>query len=173
MLELYTREFWDWGLVQTDPNYGNFLIKPHPLTLVVLDFGATLRYDEEFRASYRDLLKDVSSRDPENIFDAFVKHGLLDPRESAESRRLLGEMMVISMEPFQPENQPFKFTDVDFAQRTRDITRAFSQSLKYSAPPKKILFLHRKLGGVFTFLKKLEIELDVSPYWDKLINRNG
>ena len=73
------------------------------------------------------------------------------------------------MEPFQPERQPFKFKDDDYARRSRDISQRFTQSLKFSAPPRKILFLHRKLGGIFTLLKKLDIELDVYPYWQQMV----
>lgn len=171
LLDLYTREFWDWGFVQTDPNYGNFLIRPNPLKLVVLDFGATLRYPIEFRREYRQLLLAMGTGDAKRIVDVSIAQSLIDPRESDESKRKLADMMLLSLEPFAPENQPFEFKDEDYARRTRESIREFTQGLKYSAPPRKVIFLHRKLGGVFAFLKKLDVELDMAPYWDRMVHK--
>jgi aarF domain-containing kinase len=173
LLDLYCREFFEWGFVQTDPNYGNFLVRTNPshggVKLVVLDFGATLRYTPEFRQQYMALLRVLATRDRSKIVDAFLEFGMIDARESAESRRLLADMMLVSLEPFEAHRQPFRFKDDDYARRTRDVQQAFAQSLKYSAPPRKILFLHRKLGGVFLFLKKLDVQIDVTPYWAQMV----
>ena len=177
LLDLYCREFFDWGFVQTDPNYGNFLIRPpakgqppQSLQLIVLDFGATLRYSPEYRRGYVNLLKEIGSRDPAAIVKASLDFGLISELESEESRRLLAEMMISSLEPFSRENQPFEFKNLEYVKKQRALTQAFTQSLKHSPPPKKILFLHRKLGGIFYFLKKLEVQIDVSPYWDQMVN---
>jgi aarF domain-containing kinase len=169
LLDLYCREFFEWGLVQTDPNYGNFLIRPESLKLVVLDFGATLRYTPEFRKGYINLLRVVDSREPEAIVKAAVDFGLISDREGPESRRLLAEMMILSLEPFSTDAKGFDFKNAEYSRRTREATQAFAQSLRFSPPPRKIIFLHRKLGGIFTFLKKLEAEIDVSPYWTKMV----
>jgi aarF domain-containing kinase len=169
LLDLYCREFFEWGFVQTDPNYGNFLIRPDSLELVVLDFGATLRYSSEFRDSYVNLLRQIGTRDPNFIVQASLDFGLISKRESKETQSLLADMMILSLEPFSDANQPFQFKNLDYVKKQRAVTQAFTQSLRHSPPPKKILFLHRKLGGIFSFLKKLEAEIDVSPYWQKMV----
>ncbi|MES2964386.1 MAG: AarF/ABC1/UbiB kinase family protein [Bdellovibrionota bacterium] len=171
LLDLYTREFWDWGFVQTDPNYGNFLIRSNPLKLVILDFGATLRYPMEFRREYRELLLAMGTGDPRKIVEISIAQGLIDERESAETKRKLADMMLLSLEPFSPEKQPFAFKNEDYARRTREVIQDFTQSLKYSPPPRRVLFLHRKLGGVFAFLKRLDVELDMAPYWDRMVHK--
>lgn len=169
LLDLYCMEFFEWGLVQTDPNYGNFLIRPDTLELVVLDFGATLRYTPEFRRDYVKLLKVVNSRNPEGIVQAAIDFGLMSEKESEESRKLLADMMILSIEPFAKNATAFDFKDADYSKRTREATQAFAQSLRFSPPPRKIIFLHRKLGGIFAFLKRLEAEIDVSAYWGKMV----
>ena len=169
VLDLYCREFAETGLVQTDPNFGNFLVsqsadqnslaEPHPenLTLVLLDFGATIRYSREFRRGYAQLLKDLASDDAEVIFQSAVRFGLLDPREPTETRLAFKKMIQVSLEPFSPNLQPFKFTDPDFEKRTREANFAFTKALVYSPPPRQLLFLHRKLGGVFNLVKRLGV----------------
>lgn len=169
VLDLYCKEFYEWGLVQTDPNYANFLIEPEPLTLTLLDFGATLRYPVEFREQYIEMLKTLGSLDRAKIVRSFVEFGLISDRESDESKDLFAEFLMLSVEPFQPHRQPFRFKDEDYAKRSRELGQKFTQSLKYSPPPRKILFLHRKLGGIFTLLKKLDVQLELTPYWEKMV----
>ena len=169
LLDLYCREFFEWGLVQTDPNYGNFMIRPDTKQLVVLDFGATLRYTPEFRRGYVNLLRVIDSRDPEAIVRASIDFGLISEKEGPESRKLLADMMILSLEPFASNAKAFDFKDADYSRRTREATQAFAQSLRFSPPPRKLIFLHRKLGGIFAFLKRLEAEIDVAPYWKQMV----
>jgi aarF domain-containing kinase len=170
LLDLYCREFFEWGFVQTDPNYGNFLIRPKTLDLVVLDFGATLRYTPEFRDGYVNLLRKIGTRDANAIVTASIDFGLISDREGPETRRLLADMMISSLEPFREGAQPFQFKNLEYVKKQRALTQAFTQSLRHSPPPKKIIFLHRKLGGIFSFLKKLEAEIDVTPYWKQMVH---
>src|SRR5699024_367936 len=58
-LELFFREFFDWGLVQTDPHFGNYKVRigdDGNDQLVLLDFGATRRFESRFLGAYCDLV---------------------------------------------------------------------------------------------------------------------
>ncbi len=173
ILQLFCREFFEWGLVQTDPNFANFLIGKDANTgkdiLVLLDFGATIRYEDDFRLQYRNFLSAMGSLDAEKIVAEGVAFGLLSEKESAETKVLFSELMKISIEPFFAELQPFKFEDADYARRTREAGTRFARSLKHSPPPERILFLQRKLGGLFNFVKKLDVQLNLTPYWQQMV----
>lgn len=169
MLDLFFTEFFEWGFVQTDPNLGNFLILENPFRLAVLDFGATLVYDEAFRRDYKNVLREIYSGDGERMVQAAIDFGVLDTRESQETRNLYRKMMQVSFEPFSPELQPFRFGDLDYSARVRDALMTFVRSAQYSAPPRKIIFLHRKLGGIFNILKALDVQIDLVPYWQRVL----
>ena len=169
LLDLYCLEFFAWGMVQTDPNYGNFLVRPDDHTLCLLDFGATVEYEPSFRARYVDILRTVASGDSRAIVEAAIDFELLDPREPAEARELFVAMMKSSMEPFERRKQPFVFRDADYAARSREVGMAFARSLRFSPPPRRLLFLHRKLGGLFQLLRRLDLRLDLVPYWDRMV----
>jgi aarF domain-containing kinase len=169
LLELYCSEFFAWGLVQTDPNFGNFLVRSKARRLVLLDFGATLEFSSEFRRGYVQLLRVVASADTRRIADEGVAFGLIDQRESGETRELFSEFLTVATEPFSPSRQPFAFRDAGYTERSQDIGRRFVRSLQFSPPPRRLLFLHRKLGGVFQLLKRLDVALDLRPYWDRMI----
>jgi aarF domain-containing kinase len=170
ILDLYCAEFFDWGFVQTDPNPANFLVRPEDGRIVLLDFGATIRYSDSFRMEYVNMLRVIDRREPDKIVQAGIDFGLLDPREPPGPRALFAELLINSMEPFEPDRQPFVFADADYARRARDAGLSFAQSLKYSPPPRQLLFLHRKLGGIFNLLKRLDVRLDLTPYWARMVS---
>lgn len=169
LLDLYCSEFFRWGLVQTDPNFGNFLLRSRERQLVLLDFGATVEFDVEFRRGYVALLRAVSTGDAGRVADEGVAFGLIDARESREVRGLFAQFLQTAVEPFDAARQPFAFRDAGYAERSADISRRFIRSLKFSPPPRRILFLHRKLGGIFQLLKRLDVELDLRPYWAQMV----
>ena len=172
MLDLYCMEFFRWGLVQTDPNFGNFLVRPERDHIVLLDFGATVEYDVDFRRQYTRLLRAVDRSSRNDIVEEGVAFGLLDPREGPEARDMFAEMLLSAAEPFDARRQPFAFRDGDYAARSRDVVRRFTKSLRFSPPPRRLIFLHRKLGGLFQLLKRLDVELDLSPYWEQMVGRD-
>jgi len=170
LLDLYCMEFFHWGTVQTDPNLGNFLIQPsQDSRIMLLDFGATVEYDAAFRQGYVSLLRRIATGDRRQIGDEGIAFGLLDARESLSTRERFVDMLVSSVEPFEPGRQPFAFRDGDYALRSRAVVRDFVQSLRFSPPPRRLIFLHRKLGGIFQLLKRLDLELDLSRYWDQMV----
>jgi len=93
---------------------------------------------------------------------------LIDERESAETKDLFVDMLLNSAEPFERSAQPFNFRNADYAARSSDSVRRFVSSLVFSPPPRRLIFLHRKLGGLFQLLKRLDIELDLAPYWEQM-----
>ncbi|MCM0605913.1 MAG: AarF/ABC1/UbiB kinase family protein [Xanthomonadaceae bacterium] len=172
LIDLYCMEFYDWGLVQTDPNPANFLIiETDSLPkLAVLDFGATLEYTAEFKREYIELLCVIEGGKREEIFQTASKFGFIDPRESEDTQNLFNKLMDVSVEPFRKDLQPFHFGNIDYAKRVRDSVIEFAKKVKFSSPPKKLIFINRKLGGVFNIIKMLDVKLDLVPYWNRMKN---
>lgn len=173
ILLLFCLEFVEWGFVQTDPNFANYHVRDQTDQLVCLDFGATLEYDKIFRQGYADLLLRLSHGNATDVFEAAVQFGLLSEKENRETQIAFKEMIQVSLEPFNSKKQPFDFSNKDFEKRTREVNYRFSRQLRYSAPPHKILFLHRKLGGVFNLVKRLDVQLDLLPYWDWMTGKSA
>ncbi|MFV8259540.1 ABC1 kinase family protein [Bdellovibrio bacteriovorus] len=175
LLELYVMEFFVWGFVQTDPNPGNFLIRQAPeLEVVALDFGASRRYPPEFRKNYIELLHSIRSTSPAKIVQTAIEFGLLDSRESEDAKMVFVELLKLGMSPFfqNANGRKFDFKNDKFAKENARLSRQLVQSLKYSPPPHKLIFLHRKLGGMFAALRKLEVELDLREYWEQIETAN-
>lgn len=169
MLELYVLEFFKWGFVQTDPNFGNFLVLENPIRLVLLDFGATKKYELSFVKKYKELLKTFEKGNFTEVMEKSFDFGLIDKRESHAAQESYYHMLLVTMEPFEKERQPFDFSDKAYSKRTKEAVMKFTALLKYSPPPRDIIFLHRKLGGVFNFIRIMKVQTDITQYWEKMI----
>ena len=168
LLDLYCLEFFENGFVQTDPNPANFLVRADG-RFVLLDFGATLRYDASYREQYVALLRAIAAGDEGLVVERAISFEILDPREGADARRLFFELLSNAVEPFAPKSQPFQFRDRDYLRRSHEVSAKFTRALEFSPPPRRLLFLHRKLGGLFSLLKRLDVRMDLGPYWDRMV----
>jgi aarF domain-containing kinase len=99
--------------------------------------------------------------------------GLIDPRESEEAFEALYELILAAIKPLLPSNKrAFNFADQDYARRSQETTRKFAEKLKYSPPPRNLVFLHRKMAGLYAALKSLKVSLKVAPYWDLMAKKS-
>lgn len=165
ILDLYTREFCEWGLVQTDPNLGNFLFQPRERKLVLLDFGATKAYDLRFRKLYSRLICSALEKDHQKMLKISEEMELIHPAESAEAKSVFKDLLFQSMNPIISEQ--YDFSDTEYPEKMRKLTRELVKSLKYSPPPKDLIFLHRKLSGVFYILRQLKVNLPLRHYTER------
>ncbi len=167
MMNLFLHEYLACGLVQTDPNWGNFLVAPTG-ELVVLDFGACKTYSKEFRTTYRQVLSHSMHRRKAELIAVSQGFGLLDPREETEAQEAYLHMMDVIIAPFRHVGE-FNFATETYSQNSKDATLAFARALKFSPPPRELIFLHRKLGGVFQTLKRMETKLDLRMVWERMM----
>ena len=168
MLDLVLREFFEVGMVQTDPNLGNFLILPDSMQLVLLDFGAVNTYSHAFRVRIRRLIELAIAGDPEKLLQFAYRHRFLDPAEEPATKELFLQMLFRVGELFSEENQPFDFSDGDYIAATRATVLEFIQAVRHSKPVKELIFVNRKLGGVFHILKDLKAKQDLHVLWKKV-----
>ena len=174
LLDLYFHEFFEWGLVQTDANFANFLFRPgghegHAEgALMLLDFGATRDYDAAFRERYRALLIAAFRGDFSATLSYAQDLGLIDHREGPESQQNLYDLLRGVLSVFGDAAQPVDFRDRKLVDASGAALRRYYQGLTRSAPPAQLIFLHRKLGGVYALGKALGVRLDLRPFWQRL-----
>lgn len=163
LMTLYLDEFFCHGMVQTDPNPGNFLITEGN-KIALLDFGAVKEYSKEFIEGYRRVLKAAYAKDEKLILKESYRLKFIDERETEEAKNLYLKMMDLLAEPFR-SGEHFDFTDKSFLNQSRDLTWELNKKCRYSPPPRDLLFLHRKLVGVFILIKKLGAKIRLNDYW--------
>lgn len=169
-LELFCRELFDWGIVQTDPNFANFLVLDNG-KIGLLDFGATIEYEPDFVDRYRSLLNALHEGKENDVLRLSIEFELLDARESGDAKKSYLEMVKVSVAPFLLKGK-FDFSNQSHIQLTKDTSIEFLRHARYTPPPRHLIFLHRKLGGLYSLLSKLNVQIDLRPYWEKWIRIN-
>ena len=162
-LNLYFNELFSWGLVQTDPNYGNFLLNNFAdhIEIVLLDFGATKEYSKDFINKYITLLNLVSKKDKKSLYMHAINFVIIDKRESDEAFEALYNVLKVAVRPFFSKegnlvnHSFFDFSDKEHNMNSNNAAKELSKKLKYSPPPYNLIFLHRKLAGIYSIFSAL------------------
>ncbi len=182
--ELFCTEFFDWHLVQTDPHYGNYRIRlqDDSARIVLLDFGATREFNPHFIRAYARILLGGIRRDRDAVIDGACGIGLMERCFPESVLADFYTMICQIMEPFCADRDDVRremFTadgayrwaqgDV-FIQAGRLLTRA-AATVHFRMPPREIVFLHRRLAGVYMLLGHLHCVLDMREVLEDHLKR--
>ena len=171
LVQLALHELFDWGLVQTDPNFANYLFDPGSGRIQLLDFGATRRYDETRRRAVHRLLVACVEGDDGDVERAAAVVGYTDGNDPRGYTRSVVQLLRTATEPVR-DQRPFPFRNTDLAQRMSEVVIDMRVREKFGRlPPTEVLFLHRKLGGLYLLLSRLAATLPVrtllAPHLDE------
>jgi predicted unusual protein kinase regulating ubiquinone biosynthesis (AarF/ABC1/UbiB family) len=163
LIELVLRELFDFGSMQTDPNFANYRYDPKSERVVLLDFGAVRNIAPELTADFRSLLNAALDRDTTTTRSAMQKIGYFDGKVAARHQALIMHMFETAMTPFR-QDTAFDFGRTDLIERLRDMGLAMGneQDLTH-VPPAATLFLHRKIGGMYLLATKLKARVALRP----------
>jgi predicted unusual protein kinase regulating ubiquinone biosynthesis (AarF/ABC1/UbiB family) len=155
LLELALREVFDWGLVQTDPNFANYRVERGSGRLQLLDFGATRDYPAENSVALRNLLQACVAGDDADLAGAAVAVGYLAEDDAPAYRAEVVGLLRLATSPARHPGR-YDFARCDLAGRMRDALLRIRVELGFTRlPPPGVLFLHRKLGGLYLLLRHL------------------
>ncbi len=171
VLELYFRELFEWRRVQTDPHFGNYRVRVGEAhdRLVLYDFGAIRDLPQKFMQHYREMLTGIFHHERARFERGAFALGVLRPEDPPELKDIFFRLCHLITEPFLAP-QPYDWKNNDLPKRVSDITWEMVRKFPLRAPPREIVFLDRKLAGVFTLLSKLGAKMDarkvLEPYMD-------
>ncbi|MEB0045627.1 MULTISPECIES: AarF/ABC1/UbiB kinase family protein [unclassified Pseudomonas] len=158
---LLLREVFEFQCVQTDPNFANYRYQQDTGRMVLLDFGATRLYARSSTEAYRRLLIAGLREDRAAIAEAALEVGYFQPETLPKHRTLLTEIISQACEPLRYEGA-YDFATSDLASRLRDTGWQLGTDRDFwHTPPVDVLFLHRKVGGLYLLAAKLKARVDV------------
>ncbi|PSU35045.1 ABC1 kinase family protein [Photobacterium lutimaris] len=166
--ELLFKEMFEFKLVQTDPNFANFLFNAQTQQLVLLDFGATRAYPAHVADGYQQLLSAALYHNKTSMNDALRQIGFFSQPITPSQQDAVIELCLEACEPIMTDGE-FDFGQTDLARRIRDAGTALSMKENYwHTPPADAIFFHRKLGGLYLLAARLKARVNVreifSPY---------
>ncbi|MGH8446347.1 MAG: ABC1 kinase family protein [Solimonas sp.] len=175
-LELFFNEFFRWGMVQSDPHFGNYRFRIGETAdddrIVLLDFGATRVFGRGFIENYSDIVEGSLRDDREQVLRGALAIGMMHAGMPKAALDAFVAMCAAIVEPFDAANAPgtdrklrnadgaYRWGDSDLPMRTGRIAAVNALSVHFRVPPREIVFLHRRLAGVFIMLATLRCEID-------------
>jgi len=168
LLQLFFAEFMDYHCVQTDPNMANFLYNLDTRQLVLLDFGATREFAPEFVTNYRKALLAAMNEDRPRLAQALNVLGFFSEGREVKNLDLILDIFILATEPLRFQGK-YDFSGSLLAEKIRDKgLQVSSNPDAWHSPPPDILFLHRKMAGLYLVATRLKACVDVraliSPY---------
>jgi predicted unusual protein kinase regulating ubiquinone biosynthesis (AarF/ABC1/UbiB family) len=161
LVGLVFRELFEFGLMQTDPNFANYQYDPQTQQLILLDFGATRSFAPSFGQAYRQLMSAAMAGDRATMTQAGLAIGYFDARTQPKHQTAVLDMFEMALEPLRFEGA-FDFATTDMVQRLREAGMALGLDRDFwHIPPIDTLFLHRKLGGLYLLAARLKARVNV------------
>ncbi len=154
------RELFEFGVMQTDPNFANYLWQPATGRLVLLDFGSSVQFAPGFLANYARITRAVTDGDRDAVRRLAVAIGYAAAGDPPALLDATAEVILLVCEPLRHRGRyDFGASDLPSRARSLGIDLGIRQGLLRTPPP-ETLFLHRKLVGSFLTLAHIKARVD-------------
>jgi predicted unusual protein kinase regulating ubiquinone biosynthesis (AarF/ABC1/UbiB family) len=165
LCRLVLQEIFEFGLIQTDPNFANFRYQPGSGRIVLLDFGATRALSVDLQEKFRALLRVALGGNRQEIRSAMQDIGYFGKHQDKLAQLAL-DLLQMGMDSLA-EAETFDFAAADLPAKARDraLREGFGADL-WSIPPVDTLFVHRKIGGMYLLASRLKARVRVRDLLD-------
>ncbi|MGA9434939.1 MAG: AarF/ABC1/UbiB kinase family protein [Roseobacter sp.] len=171
MIKLTLEEMFDFGVMQTDPNFANYLYDPETDQIVLLDFGAAREIDPKIAAQYRDLIAAGLGGNRPRIAQVAQDIGFFAEDTQDVHRDQIVDMIAFVFQTLA-QARPFDFKHIDLSTRMQAMGMQLAESGFIPPPlPIDILLIQRKLGGMFLLAKRLGARVDAATLLEHHVAR--
>ncbi len=159
LLGLVLREIFEFGFMQTDPNFANYRWQADTGRIVLLDFGAARTVPAGTVAAYRRLMQAGLAEDRAGLAAALEEAGFISAHTIQHHAPALDSMIEILVEHLGRPGL-FDFADRSFVARLRGHAETIvADRAAWHIPPPETLFLQRKVSGMALLAVKLQAQL--------------
>lgn len=172
-LDICCKELFLWGKIQTDPNFGNYLIRigdggKEPDRIVLLDFGAVRDFPDDILNLARAMTRASFNGNRDDMRTAMKGFSFFDGLQDSTREGFI-DLAFLAFEPFSDLSQAppevlNKDGDYCWAKsrlhvRATSLAARSAVSKQFSVPPKEFMFLSRKLMGAYTFMTVIDAQI--------------
>jgi predicted unusual protein kinase regulating ubiquinone biosynthesis (AarF/ABC1/UbiB family) len=165
---LVLRELFEFGFMQTDPNFANYRWQEATGTIVVLDFGAARAVAPQVTRGYAALLGAGFRGDHAGVRHALVDVGFVSEAQFAHHGDALDRIIAVILEQLD-RMEDFDFAMRGFVEQIRaEIPSIAADRATWHIPPIEALFVQRKISGTAMLAVKMKAKLPLkamlTPY---------
>lgn len=149
LLDLVLQELFEFGLMQTDPNFANYRWQRDTGRIVLLDFGATRAVATEHAEMYRNLLKAGLSGNIAAIRAALIATGFVSTAQFSRHGKALDAMIGLGVRHLHGSRDGlFDFANREIVMMMRDqAAPLLADRNTWHLPAADTLFIQRKISG--------------------------
>lgn len=161
LIRLVARELFEFGVMQTDPNFANYRYRRSTGEIVLLDFGACRPVDPMVANGYRRMLEAGLKGNAEEVLAATIAAGFMLPIVAEKHPERVGRMIDIVINEMRAD-APFDFGDRAFIPLLREEGWAIAQDKDtWAFPPIETLFVQRKVSGTALLGARIKAKVNV------------
>ena len=161
LFRLLFDELFKFKLMQTDPNFANYVYCTTSKKIGLLDFGATRRIGEQISQGYLGLFTALMEQSRDEVIQAAEQIGFFKQDIDADYLSQILGLFDIATMPLRT-NEVYDFGKCELANTLK--VRAMSMNKRkdqWHTPPVDALFIHRKIAGLYLLAKKLDAQVNV------------
>jgi predicted unusual protein kinase regulating ubiquinone biosynthesis (AarF/ABC1/UbiB family) len=168
MLELFFTELLQMHLMQTDPNPANFHVCPETGKLILFDFGAVRAFNPQFVSRYKQAIDQAVNQNRAGLEEALEVLGFFKNGTDVANKAAVIDIFTIAAEPLRSD-EPYHFGKSDIAKRIHEIGMSVSKDPDaWHTPPADVLFLHRKMAGLYLMAAKHNAVVDTRSIYQQV-----
>ncbi len=159
LMDLVLRELFEFGYMQTDPNFANYRWQREGGKIVLLDFGAARAVPAQTVEAYRRLIQAGLGDDSLALRDTLIDTGFVSPITLQRHQVALDGMIGILMAHLGKPGL-FDFADRGFVDEVRRYGESIvADSAAWHIPPADTLFVQRKVSGTALLAIRMKAKL--------------
>jgi len=169
LIRLVARELFEFGVMQTDPNFANFRYRKETGEIVLLDFGACRPVDPMVSNGYRKMLAAGLEGNAVDVLAATIEAGFMMPIVAEKHPERVNRMIDIVINEMR-EDAPFDFGDRAFIPLLREEGYAIAQDKDtWAFPPIETLFVQRKVSGIALLGARLQAKANLRRITEEVL----
>ncbi|WP_375549193.1 AarF/ABC1/UbiB kinase family protein [Oceanicaulis alexandrii] len=168
LANLTLREVFEFGAIQSDPNFANYRYQPDTGRVGLLDFGAVQEIPDTIQSAGQRLLHAGLSDDAAGREQALTELGYLSDDTPPDQRALVLELTDLALSPlFSAE--PYDFDASALVEPLREGGFRL-RAMGYARTPEPMaVFIQRKVAGLYLLGAKLDARLDIRALMERHI----
>ena len=161
LINLLLRDLFDFGTIQSDPNFANYRYNSQTNQIVLLDFGATRHIDPKIVRHFRSLFRSGLDGDLNGIRNVAHDLGVLTPDVGPEHGARVLDMITTVFDAVR-RSETFDFADTAMSRKLQRAGMELAEDgFVPEPPPMDVLYVQRKIGGIFLLASRLRAQVPV------------
>ena len=170
LCRLAVREFFEMRLVQTDPNFGNYLYDADSGRIGLLDFGAAQAVSNARVAQFRELGRALRQAHRARTHEAALAVGLVHASDTPAQQAAVVNLLLTVGEPLRAPG-PYDFGASTLVKEVfQQGQEQFWASGYGQPPPADVMLLQRKFMGTFLLCARLGARVDLGEVFGSALD---